>query len=138
MKVKTEDPESRRMMKSIEESLEAIKVNLAKNQKPRRTIPTSRMMFGTLGVEIRVIMQANARDLRQNGSITLIRKMRYFMLNQRGSGGDIRNLPSTTYIRTRKGTPAFDLTERLGKPELSSRNKSGSEFQQSGKIFQLR
>jgi hypothetical protein len=43
VKVKTEDPESRRMMKSIEESLEAIKVNLAENQKSRRTIPTSRM-----------------------------------------------------------------------------------------------
>jgi hypothetical protein len=43
VKVKTEDPESRKMMKSIEESLEAIKVNLAENRKPRRTIPTSRM-----------------------------------------------------------------------------------------------
>jgi hypothetical protein len=43
VKVKTEDLESRRMMKSIEESLEAIKVNLAENRKPRRTIPTSRM-----------------------------------------------------------------------------------------------
>jgi hypothetical protein len=43
MKVKTEDPESRKMMKSIEESLEAIKVNLVENHKPRRTIPTSRM-----------------------------------------------------------------------------------------------
>jgi hypothetical protein len=35
VKVKTEDPEQRRMMKSIEETLEAIKVNLAENQKPR-------------------------------------------------------------------------------------------------------
>jgi hypothetical protein len=43
VKVKTEDPEQRRMMKSIEDTLEAIKVNLAENQKPRRTIPTSRM-----------------------------------------------------------------------------------------------
>jgi hypothetical protein len=43
VKVKTKDPESRRMMKSIEETLEAIKVNLAENRKPRRTIPTSRM-----------------------------------------------------------------------------------------------
>jgi hypothetical protein len=43
VKVKTEDPESRRMMKSIEETLEAIKVNLAENRKPRRTIPTSQM-----------------------------------------------------------------------------------------------
>jgi hypothetical protein len=43
VKVKTEDPEQRRMMKSIEETLEAIKVNLAENRKPRQTIPTSRM-----------------------------------------------------------------------------------------------
>jgi hypothetical protein len=35
VKVKTEDPESRRMMKSIEETLEAIKVNLVENRKPR-------------------------------------------------------------------------------------------------------
>jgi hypothetical protein len=41
--VKTEDPKQRRMMKSIEDTLEAIKVNLAENRKPRRTIPTSRM-----------------------------------------------------------------------------------------------
>jgi hypothetical protein len=43
VKVKTEDPEQRRMMKNIEDTLEAIKVNLAENRKPRRTIPTSRM-----------------------------------------------------------------------------------------------
>jgi hypothetical protein len=43
VKVKTEDPEQRRMMKSIEDTLEAIKVNLAENRKPRRTIPTSRI-----------------------------------------------------------------------------------------------
>jgi hypothetical protein len=43
VKVKAEDPEQRRMMKSIEDTLEAIKVNLAENRKPRRTIPTSRM-----------------------------------------------------------------------------------------------
>jgi hypothetical protein len=43
VKVKTEDLEQRRMMKSIEDTLEAIKVNLAENRKPRRTIPTSRM-----------------------------------------------------------------------------------------------
>jgi hypothetical protein len=43
VKVKTEDPEQRRMMKSIEDTLEAIKVNLAENWKPRQTIPTSRM-----------------------------------------------------------------------------------------------
>jgi hypothetical protein len=43
VKVKTEDPEQRRMMKSIEDTLEAIKVNLAENRKPRRTILISRM-----------------------------------------------------------------------------------------------
>jgi hypothetical protein len=43
VEVKTEDPEQRRMMKSIVDTLEAIKVNLAENRKPRRTIPTSRM-----------------------------------------------------------------------------------------------
>jgi hypothetical protein len=43
VKVKMEDPEQRRMMKSIEDSLEAIKVNLVENRKPRQTIPTSRM-----------------------------------------------------------------------------------------------
>ena len=30
------------MMKNIQESLEAIKVNLAENQKPRKIVPTSR------------------------------------------------------------------------------------------------
>jgi hypothetical protein len=35
VKVKTEDLEQRRMMKSIEDTLEAIKVNLAENRKPR-------------------------------------------------------------------------------------------------------
>jgi hypothetical protein len=35
VKVKTKDPEQRRMMKSIEDTLEAIKVNLAENRKPR-------------------------------------------------------------------------------------------------------
>jgi hypothetical protein len=33
--MKTEDPEQRRMIKSIEETLEAIKVNLAETRKPR-------------------------------------------------------------------------------------------------------
>jgi hypothetical protein len=42
VKVKTEDPDSRKMMRSIQESLEAIKVNLAENRKPRRIVPTSR------------------------------------------------------------------------------------------------
>lgn len=40
--IKTEDPDSKKMMKSIQESLEAIKVNLAENRKPRRLVPTSR------------------------------------------------------------------------------------------------
>jgi len=42
VKVKTEDADSKKMMKSIQESLEAIKVNLAENRKPRRVVPTSR------------------------------------------------------------------------------------------------
>ena len=41
-KVKIEDDDQKRFMKSIQESLEAIKVNLADNQKPRRIVPTSR------------------------------------------------------------------------------------------------
>ena len=41
-KVKNEEDKSRKMIKSIQESLEAIKVNLAKNWKPRKIIPTSR------------------------------------------------------------------------------------------------
>jgi hypothetical protein len=42
VKVKVEDTDSRKMMKSIQQSLEAIKVNLAENRKPRRIVPTSR------------------------------------------------------------------------------------------------
>ena len=42
VKVKVEDDESKRFMKSVQESLEAIKVNLADNRKPRRVIPTTR------------------------------------------------------------------------------------------------
>ena len=42
VKVKTEDADSKKMMKNIQESLEAIKVNLAENRKPRRVVPTSR------------------------------------------------------------------------------------------------
>ena len=41
-KVKVEDNDQKQIMKSIQESLEAIKVNLADNQKPRRIVPTSR------------------------------------------------------------------------------------------------
>ena len=41
-KVKIEDDDQKRFIKSIQESLEAIKVNLADNQKPRRLVPTSR------------------------------------------------------------------------------------------------
>ena len=40
--VKVEDDDQKQMMKSIQELLEAIKVNLANNQKPRRIVPTSR------------------------------------------------------------------------------------------------
>ena len=43
MKVKTEEDESKKIMKNIQESLEAIKVNLAENQKPRKIVLTSRM-----------------------------------------------------------------------------------------------
>lgn len=44
VKVKIEDPEesSRKVMKDIQESLAAIKVNLADNRRPRRMIPTTR------------------------------------------------------------------------------------------------
>ena len=41
-KVKVEDDNQKQIMKSIQESLEAIKVNLADNRKPRRIVPTSR------------------------------------------------------------------------------------------------
>ena len=37
-----EEQDSKELMKSIQQSLEAIKVNLAENRKPRRTIPTVR------------------------------------------------------------------------------------------------
>jgi hypothetical protein len=57
-------------------------------------------MFGALGVEIRAIMQANARDLRRSGSITLIQKRRYFMRNwkrkkRRHPRGDIYQVQPT-------------------------------------------
>jgi len=42
VKVKTEDSDSKKVMKNIQESLEAIKVHLAENRKPRRIVPTSR------------------------------------------------------------------------------------------------
>ena len=41
-KVKIEDDEQKQFMKNIQKSLEAIKVNLADNRKPRRIVPTSR------------------------------------------------------------------------------------------------
>ena len=41
-KVKVEDDDQKQIMKNIHESLEAIKVNLADNRKPRRIVPTSR------------------------------------------------------------------------------------------------
>ena len=37
-----EDDDQKQVMKNIQETLEAIKVNLADNQKPRRIVPTSR------------------------------------------------------------------------------------------------
>ena len=42
VKVKIEDDEQKAVMKNIVEALEAIKVNLAKNRKPRQIVPTSR------------------------------------------------------------------------------------------------
>jgi hypothetical protein len=50
-----------------------------------------------------------------------------------------RHPRSTKYnLRTdEERHPAFDLAKCDGKPELSSRTKSGYEFQQSGKILQL-
>ena len=41
-KVKVEDDDQKQIMKNIQESLEAIKVNLADNRKPKRIVPTSR------------------------------------------------------------------------------------------------
>jgi len=40
--VKVEDDDSKKFMKSIQESLEAIKVNLANNQMSRWIVPTTR------------------------------------------------------------------------------------------------
>ena len=40
-KVKVEDDDQKQIMKNIQESLEAFKVNLADNRKPRRMVPTS-------------------------------------------------------------------------------------------------
>ena len=42
VKVKKEEDDNKKMIKSIQESLEAIKVNLADNRIPRRSIPTTR------------------------------------------------------------------------------------------------
>ena len=42
MKVKLEDGDQKAFMKNIADALEAIKVNLADNRKPRRIVPTSR------------------------------------------------------------------------------------------------
>ena len=44
-KVKMEDDDQKQKMKSIQESLEAIKVNLVDNRKPRKIVPTSRANF---------------------------------------------------------------------------------------------
>ena len=40
-KVKVEMDDSKKIMKSIQESLEAIKVNLTENRKPRKIVPTN-------------------------------------------------------------------------------------------------
>jgi hypothetical protein len=42
IKVKEEEDDSKKFMKSIQESLEAIKVNLAEHRAPRRVVPTTR------------------------------------------------------------------------------------------------
>ena len=42
VKVKIEKDDSKKMMKNMQESLEAIKVNLTENQKPRKIVPTNR------------------------------------------------------------------------------------------------
>ena len=42
VKVKLEDGDQKALMKNIADALEAIKVNLADNRKPRRIVPTSR------------------------------------------------------------------------------------------------
>jgi Zinc knuckle len=42
VKVKVEEDDSKKLMKTIQESLEAIKVNLADNRRPRRMVPTTR------------------------------------------------------------------------------------------------
>jgi len=42
VRVKVEEDESRKVMKSIQETLAAINVNLAESRKPRKVIPTSR------------------------------------------------------------------------------------------------
>ena len=42
VKVKLEDNDHKAFMKNIADALEAIKVNLADNRKPRRIVPTSR------------------------------------------------------------------------------------------------
>ena len=41
-KVKVKDDDQKQIMKNIQESLEAIKINLADNRKPRRMVFTSR------------------------------------------------------------------------------------------------
>ena len=42
LKVKVEDDDQKQVMKNIQETLEAIKVNLAKSRKSRRIVPNSR------------------------------------------------------------------------------------------------
>src|SRR5450759_3815468 len=42
VKVKIEKDDSKKVMQNIQETLEAIKVNLTENRKPRKSVPTSR------------------------------------------------------------------------------------------------
>jgi hypothetical protein len=126
------------MMKSIEESLEAIKVNLAENRKPRQTIPTSRMNVwcarcGDPGHYASECQRPTPKRIHYVNPEEEV----FYAQSEEEDDGDICDLPSTTYVRTRKGAPASDSTECDDKPELSSRTKSGNEFQQSGKILQL-
>jgi hypothetical protein len=128
-------------MKSIEETLEVIKVNLAENQKPRQTIPTSRMNVwctrcGDPGHYASKCQRPTPKRIHY---VNPEEEVFYAQLEEEEEETSARrHLPSTTYVRTRNGAPASDSIECDDKPELSSGTKSGNEFQQSGKILQLR
>ena len=76
-KVKVEDDDQKQIMKSIQESLEAIKVNLADNRKPRRIVPTSRANVCIPDVGRMATMPANATKGRRSRCISSIRKPEY-------------------------------------------------------------